>query len=87
MTTIASTAPRRGVRRRQAAPRSSFLSSGAASFGWPSVGRKGSTIVVFFRAMHYPVCGAQLAELDRRLDELSERGIDVIAVSTQTRAL
>jgi alkyl hydroperoxide reductase subunit AhpC len=28
---------------------------------------------------------AQLAELDRRLDELSARGLDVIAISAETR--
>src|ERR1700752_4481501 len=39
------------------------------------------TMVVFFRGLHCPVCHAQLRELDRRLDELEGRGIEVIAVS------
>ena len=42
------------------------------------------TMVVFFRGLHCPVCGAQLSELERRLGELEERGIDVIAVSGET---
>jgi peroxiredoxin len=42
-------------------------------------------MVVFFRGLHCPVCRAQLSELERRLAELEERGIDVIAVSGETR--
>jgi peroxiredoxin len=42
------------------------------------------TMIVFFRGLHCPVCRAQLSELDRRLDELHSRGIDVIAVSGET---
>ena len=43
------------------------------------------TMVVFFRGLHCPVCRAQLSELEHRLDELEGRGIDVIAVSGETR--
>ena len=42
-------------------------------------------MVVFFRGLHCPVCRAQLTELNRRLGELEERGIDVVAVSGETR--
>ena len=42
------------------------------------------TMVVFFRGLHCPVCRAQLGELERRLAELEERGIEVIAVSGET---
>ena len=42
-------------------------------------------MVVFFRGLHCPVCRAQLSELERRLDEFEQRGIEVIAVSGETR--
>lgn len=45
----------------------------------------GFTMVLFFRGLHCPVCQVQLRELDRRLDELSERGVDVVAISGETR--
>jgi peroxiredoxin len=43
------------------------------------------TMVVFFRGLHCPVCRAELSELERRLEEVEERGIEVIAVSGDTR--
>lgn len=42
------------------------------------------TMVLFNRGLHCPVCQAQLRELDRRLDELTERGIDVVSVSGES---
>jgi len=42
------------------------------------------SMVVFFRGLHCPVCHAQLSELEHRLAELEERGIEVIAVSAET---
>jgi peroxiredoxin len=41
-------------------------------------------MIVFFRGLHCPVCRAQLSELERRLDELYARGIEVIVVSGET---
>ena len=43
------------------------------------------TMVLFFRGLHCPVCQVQLREVDRRLDELSKRGVDVVAISGETR--
>ena len=43
------------------------------------------TMIVFFRGLHCPVCKAQVSELERRLAELEQRGIEVIAVSGETR--
>ncbi len=38
------------------------------------------TMLVFNRGLHCPVCRAQLSELDRRFDELAQRGIDVVSI-------
>ncbi len=42
------------------------------------------TMLVFNRGLHCPVCRAQLSELDRRFDELAEKGIDVVSISGET---
>ena len=42
------------------------------------------TMVVFNRGLHCPVCRAQLSELNRRIDELTERGIEIVSVSGET---
>ena len=42
------------------------------------------TMLVFNRGLHCPNCRAQLAELDRRIDELTERGIEVVSVSGES---
>lgn len=42
------------------------------------------TMVVFYRGYHCPVCKGQLRELDRRLEEFREHGIEVVAVSGDT---
>jgi peroxiredoxin len=42
------------------------------------------TMLVFNRGLHCPVCRAQLSELDRRFDELAEKGIDVISISGES---
>lgn len=41
-------------------------------------------MLVFNRGLHCPVCRAQLSELDRRFDELADRGIEVVSISGET---
>lgn len=43
------------------------------------------TMLVFNRGLHCPVCRAQLSELDRRFDELAQKGIEVVSVSGETQ--
>jgi peroxiredoxin len=42
------------------------------------------TLVVFYRGLHCPVCRAYLGELHRLLDEFGQRGVHVIAASTDS---
>jgi peroxiredoxin len=44
------------------------------------------TMLVFNRGLHCPVCQAQLRELERRMDELAERGLEVVSISGETEA-
>ena len=42
------------------------------------------TMVVFYRGLHCPICGKYLADLDKKLDAFAERGVEVIAISSDT---
>lgn len=41
----------------------------------------GFTMVVFYRGLHCPICGRYLAEIEARLDEFLQRGVEVAAIS------
>ncbi len=43
------------------------------------------TLVIFYRGVHCPLCRDRLEEVDRRLDEVTRRGITVLAVSMDSR--
>ena len=42
------------------------------------------TLLVFYRGLHCPVCKKYLEDLKSRLDDFSERGVNVIAISMDT---
>jgi peroxiredoxin len=43
------------------------------------------TLVVFYRGLHCPICANYLKELAAQLPALTERGINVIALSSDTK--
>jgi len=43
------------------------------------------TLLVFYRGLHCPICAGYLADLDARLTGFAERGVEVIAISMDTR--
>lgn len=42
-------------------------------------------MIVVYRGLHCPICKTYLGELEAKLPEFSKRGVDVIAISTDTR--
>lgn len=42
------------------------------------------TLVVFYRGLHCPICKGYIGELDRLADDFRERGVTLIAVSSDT---
>lgn len=42
------------------------------------------TMLLFYRGKHCPICQIQLEELQKKLDKFTNRGINVIAISTDT---
>jgi peroxiredoxin len=45
------------------------------------------TLIVFYRGHHCPLCKKQLQEFERMLPDFEQRGIQVFAVSSNTREL
>ena len=76
---------RPGVRPRQPAPELDLPLVGGGSVRLADRHPQHFTMIVFFRGLHCPVCHAQLHELDRRMDEFAARGIEVVAVTAETR--
>src|ERR671918_434802 len=78
------TAPARSVRPGDPAPDLDLALVGGGRFrlaeGTPGL----FTMVVFNRGLHCPFCRAQLSELNRRFDELAEKGIDVVSISGES---
>ncbi len=44
------------------------------------------SLIVFYRGLHCPVCTTYVAELDRVVPDLRERGVEAIAISSDTEA-
>ncbi|MBL8595808.1 MAG: AhpC/TSA family protein [Devosia sp.] len=42
------------------------------------------TLIVFYRGRHCPVCRSYLRSLEEHLDQFSQRGVGVVAISTDT---
>jgi peroxiredoxin len=84
-TTAQDTTAARGVRPRESAPDLTVPLLRGGTYRLTDQRPGTFMMVVFFRGLHCPVCRAQLTELNRRLGELAQRGIDVIAVSGETR--
>ena len=80
----ASTSPRGGIKPREHAPELAVNLVRGGRWRLDEQQPETFTMVVFYRGLHCPVCRAQLSELNRRLDELTSRGITVIAISGDT---
>lgn len=45
------------------------------------------TMLVFYRGYHCPICKKQLEELSQKLEKFSERGVNVLAISSNSEEL
>lgn len=46
---------------------------------------KRGTVVCFYRGLHCPICAKYLIELEKTVDAFAERGVGVIALSSDTK--
>ncbi len=73
-----------GIRPTEQAPDLDLPIAGGGRFVLAERSPERFTMLAFNRGLHCPVCRAQLSELDRRLPELAERGIEVVSVSGES---
>lgn len=69
---------------RQPVPALSVPTLGGATWTLAERTPANFTMVVFFRGLHCPICGKYLADLDKKLDAFGERGVEVVAISSDT---
>ena len=43
------------------------------------------TVICFYRGLHCPICATYLTELEKKVDDFAERGVGVVAVSSDTQ--
>ena len=80
-------ASRIGVHPREQAPELVVDLVGGGSWDLATQRPQAFTLVLFYRGHHCPVCRAQLSELNRRIDEVEQRGVSVVAISGDSREL
>ncbi|NNG03553.1 MAG: AhpC/TSA family protein [Inquilinus sp.] len=42
---------------------------------------KNFTLIVFYRGFHCPICSTYIGDLEKKLDDFAERGVNVVAIS------
>lgn len=70
---------------RQATPTLQLPLAGGGKYILGRVPVTAFTLLVFYRGLHCPICKVQLTDLERKLPEFEKRGVDVVAVSTDSK--
>jgi len=71
---------------RQQVPALSVKTLGGGNWSISDAKPENFTMVVVYRGLHCPICGMYLKDLDRKLADFKERGVDVIALSSDDEA-
>ena len=58
---------------------------GGGRFELSTAKRERFTLINFYRGLHCPQCKRQLQDLNRKIGEFTKRGVEVIAISTDSR--
>lgn len=69
---------------RQQVPELNVPLVGGGSFNLADEKPENFTMVVFYRGLHCPICANYLGDLHKRLDALTEKGVSVIVLSSDT---
>ena len=76
---------------RQKTPNLTVPTLDHGKFDLASESSERGTVICFYRGLHCPICANYLTELEKRVDDFAERGVSVLAVSSdgeeRTRAM
>lgn len=76
---------------REKTPDLSIATLDHGQFDLASESTKRGTVICFYRGLHCPICANYLTEFDKRAADFAERGVGVIAISSdgeeRTRAM
>ncbi|MEE2943589.1 MAG: peroxiredoxin-like family protein [Pseudomonadota bacterium] len=67
---------------RQKTPNLTLPLVGGGTFDLSAEGSERGTVVCFYRGLHCPICATYLTELQKLQDDFAERGVGVVAVSS-----
>ena len=70
---------------RQKTPDLTLPILGGDTFSLSGAAPERGTLICFYRGYHCPICATYLKELDRLAPDFAERGVDVIAISSDTQ--
>ncbi len=73
------------IKPRAKAPSLDLPTVGGGRFDLAARHPQSFAMLVFYRGLHCPICKTYLRDLDRRLDEFAKRGVEVVAISTDTQ--
>jgi peroxiredoxin len=73
------------VKPRQPAPPLTVNLSGGGTFNLSAAKPAAYEMIVVYRGLHCPICKTYLGELEAKLPEFAKRGVDVIAVSSDSQ--
>ena len=45
---------------------------------------KNFNLIVFYRGLHYPICAGYVRDLDRKVAQFRERGVEPVVISSDT---
>lgn len=67
---------------RQKTPNLTLPLIGGGTFDLSTENSKTGTVVCFYRGLHCPICATYLTELEKQADAFAERGVGIVAVSS-----
>ena len=71
---------------RQKTPNLKVETINHGTFDLSSESSEHGTIICFYRGLHCPICANYLTDLEKHVDAFSERGVGVIAVSSDDKS-